>query len=68
MLYTIGKLLAPGSQKSSHFLRSIEWRYAMDHSKIGTLRVVQAETSEQMKIKTNEHFLEKNGFFPGETF
>ena len=51
MFYTIGKLLAPGSQKQSHFLCRVKWRHTMDHNKTNTLHVVWAVTLEQMKIK-----------------
>ena len=51
MSYTVGKLSAPRSIQSSHFLRRVKWRNAMGHNKINTLCVVWAVTFEQMKMK-----------------
>ena len=49
MLYILGKLSAPGSQKSSHFLHRVKWRNAMYHNEIDTPCL--SCNSEQMKIK-----------------
>ena len=51
-MYTSGKLSAPGSQKSSHFLCRVIWRDAMDQNKLDPLQLVWAVTCEQMKIKS----------------
>ena len=45
--------MAPGSQKSSHFLLTLRYGYAMDHKKIDTLLTLFALcNSEQMRIKS----------------
>lgn len=47
MLFTVGKIPAPQSQKSSHFCLA-----SNDHIKIGILHLFWAVTFEQMKIKS----------------
>ena len=58
MLDTLGKLSTPGSQKSSFFSCCVKWCNAMDHNEIGTLHLVWAVTSEQMKIKAKLFLLD----------
>ena len=52
MLYTVGKLSAPESRKSSHFLWRVIRRDAMEHNKIDTVLLVWAATSVHNEIKT----------------
>ena len=52
MLYTVGKLSALESRKSSHFLWRVIRRDAMEHDKIDTVLLVWAATSVHNEIKT----------------
>ena len=48
----VGQHSAPGSQKSSRFLRRVKWCEAIGHNVIGILNLFGAVTSEPLKIKS----------------